>query len=577
MIREPRNITRRIASAVLPIAGILIAFVAWQWLATGPLQRSGLPRVPATFDALGGILGQSAFWSSVGGTLLQALVGFALSVAIALPIGLYVGTSLLAYHATKLVIEILKPIPAIVILPLAVLQLGTTGALSIFLVMFSLIPLLIITVAAGARDTDPVRLDAARSYGLGSIARTWRIVVPSALPFVATGLRVSAAFALIIAVLAGLYGGAPGMGHDLDVYRQAGVLETSFAYVVVLGVLGLALNILLTAGERKVLFWHESVRKNVGRNDGAAGDTSRFSAERRRLWAVQDSAGRFVHRVTAVPVVRVVGRALRPRRIPVSEPAWRWTLRGVLILVPVALLAVWWVESASSENPFFPPLSDTVSRFGAIWLNPAAFDNAFPSLRNLVVGFALGSAAGVLAGAVIGQVRWLFTMLNPPISFFRAIPSIAYLPILIAVIGFTAPMRITAITLASFFPVLIAAIDGVRSIDETVVDVTRSYRIPRLITLFSVRLPAATPRIFAGAEIGLVAALIVMVASELIGTSQGIGAQVLLAQQTFQFSDMWAGIVLLAAIGILSNLVFRFVRGRILAWYDGARAASKAQ
>jgi ABC-type nitrate/sulfonate/bicarbonate transport system permease component len=562
----------------LPATGVLVFLCAWQWLAVGPLRDSNLPRVPGTLHALDGILGEAAFWGSVGETVQQAVVGFAISVVIALPLGLYVGTSPFGYHATRLVIEILKPIPAIVVLPLAVMQLGTSAKLSIFLVMFTLIPMLTVTVAAGARDTDPVMLDAARSYGLGGIARTWRVVAPSAVPFIATGLRVGATFALVITVIAGIYGGVPGLGYDLNTYRQAGLLETSFAYVLVLGVLGIVLNALLSAGERRVLFWHESVRKDAaGRSAVAAGFTAHSATERPRLWAIQDAVERFAHRVAAVPVAHLLGQALRPRRIPVSDASWKWILRVVMIAVPVALVAVWWVTSANSANPYFPPLSQIIRSLGSVWLGKGAVTDALPSLRNLVLGFALGSAAGILAGVVIGQVRWLFRMLNPLISFFRAIPSIAYLPILIAIIGFNAPMRITAITLAAFFPVLIAAIDGVRSIDETLLDVARSYRIPRVIALFSVRLPAAVPRIFAGAELGLVGALIVMVASELIGTSQGIGAQVLLAQQTFQFSDMWAGIVLLAVIGIVTNLIFRFARARMLAWYDGARAASKAQ
>jgi sulfonate transport system permease protein len=92
-----------------------------------------------------------------------------------------------------------------------------------------------------------------------------------------------------------------------------------------------------------------------------------------------------------------------------------------------------------------------------------------------------------------------------------------------------------------------------------------------------VQLPSAGPRIFAGLEISVAAALIVMVASELLGTSNGIGAQVLVAQQNFNFADMWAGIVLLAAIGLISNVLFRAARSSVLGWYDGLRAAARQQ
>lgn len=569
------RVWRRGAQVALPVVGVLLLLGVWQWLASGPLATSGLPEVGGTFDALRHLVGQSTFWTSVGQTLQQALIGFVLSVAVALPVGLYVGTSPFGHHATKVVVEVLKAIPAIVVLPLAVLQLGASGRMSIFLVMFTLIPMLIVTVAAGARDADPVMLDAARSYGLGRLARTRRVVIPSAVPFIATGLRVGASFALIVAVVAGLFGGAPGLGHDLDTYRQAGLLEITFAYLFVLGVLGIALNAVLGAGERKLLFWHDSVRRDAPAR-GAGRAAARPSARRSGIWALQDALERGSERAASWSVVRAPGRFFASLRVPVSARVRSLILRTVTVVVPVGLLACWWLTSRGSTNPFFPPLSDSVERFRALWLGDGAVDNAVPSLRNLLVGFILGSTAGIAAGAVIGQVRWLLRMLSPLISFFRSIPSIAYVPILIAVIGFTAPMRVTAITLAAFFPILIATIDGVRSIDETLLDATRSYRIPRLISFFSVRLPAALPRIFAGAELAVVAALIVMVASELIGTSEGIGAQVLLAQQSFLFSDMWAGIILLAVIGIVSNLLFRLARSRVLDWYDGARAASRA-
>lgn len=571
------GISRRLAAAGLPALGIVLFLGLWQLLAAGPLRGSGLPRTLGTLDALAGVVSDAAFWHSVGATVLQAWIGFTLSLAVALPLGLYVGTSPFGYHATRLVIEILKPIPAIVVLPLAVLQLGTSARLSVFLVAFTLIPMLTVTVAAGARDTDPVMLDAARSYGLRRPTGTWRVVIPSAVPFLATGLRVGAAFALIIAVVAGLYGGTPGLGRDLDLYRQAGAVETAFAYVFALGVLGIVLNTILGVAERRILFWHESVRVSPGRSGVLSRSALRTPVERTRLWAILDGLQVVVHRVAATSALRLLGRAVTPRRLGLSDRAWGRFLRAVLVLVPLTLAAVWWVASSNSTNPFFPPLSAILRSFHDVWLGHGALENALPSLRNLAVGFVLGSACGVLAGAVIGQVRWLLLMLNPLISFFRAVPSIAYLPILIAIIGFSSTMRITAITLAAFFPILIASIDGVRSIDETMLDATRSYRLPRLIALFSVRLPAALPRIFVGAELGLVAALIVMVASELIGASEGIGAQVLLAQQTFQFSDMWAGLLLLAVIGIATNLVFRLARRWMLSWYDGARAASKAQ
>lgn len=236
---------------------------------------------------------------------------------------------------------------------------------------------------------------------------------------------------------------------------------------------------------------------------------------------------------------------------------------------------IWWTRSASSTDPYSPPAADILARFCELWLSSGFTTNAVPSLRNLFIGLAIAIVLGVGVGAVIAQVTWLYAMTSPIISFVRSIPAISYLPLLIAILGFSGRVRITAIAIGALFPILLATIDGIRSVGATVDDVTRSYRIGWARRFLFVQLPAATPRIFAGLELSIAAGLVVMVASELLGAEQGIGAQVLLAQQYFRFVDMWAGVVLLAIIGVVVNLIFRFVRSRVLSWYDGIRAAEK--
>lgn len=576
-VRRLPAVPRWVRRMWLPTLGIILFFSLWQWLSVGPLGQSNLPYASGTVVALGQILGTQEFYSALGETLLQAGIGFGLSVAIGVPLGLLVGLSEVFFRATRVIVEVLKPIPAVVILPLVVLQLGTSRSMSVFLIVFALVPLLIVTTAAGARDTDPVMLDAARSYRLGRWARTRRVVLPNALPFIATALRISASFALLIAVVAEVVGGAPGLGRDLEVYRRAGLLETVFGYVIVLGVIGIVLNLVLTRAERRVIHWHESVR---GQEADGHVTKERAGRQGRHLGGLleraADATDRANRRMAAtLAPASPTGRGRPSKRIPGAVRLW--SLRGLQVAVPVGLLALWWFASADSTNPFFPPASTIWQHFTDIWLSSHFVTDALPSLRNLVAGLGLAIVLGLVAGTVIAQVRWLFAMLNPLVSFFRSIPGIAYLPMLIAVVGFNAGMRITAITLAAFFPVLLATIDGMRSVDQTLLDVSRGYRLSRLRRLLSVQLPAAAPRIFSGLEISVAAALIVMVASELLGTSEGIGAQVLLAQQFFNFADMWAGIVLLALIGLVSNILFRLARSRILAWYEGVRAAAKAQ
>ena len=142
------------------------------------------------------------------------------------------------------------------------------------------------------------------------------------------------------------------------------------------------------------------------------------------------------------------------------------------IASPVAALAAWWTLSENSTNAFFPPLSRIMERFADLWLFEHFKSDVLLSMGNLFNGFLIGIAAGVVIGfvlAMIPTVRWMF---EPTIHFFRGIPPVAMIPIVITLIGFGAEMRVANIALAAFFPTLIATMDGIRGIDSSLKDVS---------------------------------------------------------------------------------------------------------
>lgn len=238
---------------------------------------------------------------------------------------------------------------------------------------------------------------------------------------------------------------------------------------------------------------------------------------------------------------------------------------------PALLLAAWWAGSAQSVNTFFPPLQTILVRFRELWLFDHFGSDILLSLRNLVIGYAAATIAGIALGfvtALVPVVRWL---LDPLIHFLRGIPPVALVPIFISLIGFGIEMRVASIALAALFPTLIATVDGIRSVDPTLKDVSSVYRLTRTEKLAQVYLPAAGPQMASGMQVSLQVAFIVMIASEMLGSTEGIGAMTLLAQQSFMIPDMWAGILLLGTIGFGANLVFELVKNRALAWYIGSR------
>lgn len=267
--------------------------------------------------------------------------------------------------------------------------------------------------------------------------------------------------------------------------------------------------------------------------------------------------------------------ASRPRRASRRVPAW--VLAVITVGVPILILAVWWVVSASSTNPFFPPLQTILKRFQELWIFANFASDILPSLANLVLSYVLAVVIGVGLGTLLGLNRVASALLDPIIHFWRAIPPVALVPLIVALLGFGNETRVLAITFAALFPTLIATIDGLRSVEPLVKDMAKVYHFTPAERVFQVYLPAASPRIASGMQVSLQAAFVVMIASEMLGSATGIGAKTLLAQQSFAIADMWAGILLLGVIGFGANALFEFVERRALSWYLGAQAQGRAQ
>jgi ABC-type nitrate/sulfonate/bicarbonate transport system permease component len=243
--------------------------------------------------------------------------------------------------------------------------------------------------------------------------------------------------------------------------------------------------------------------------------------------------------------------------------------------LPAALFVAWWAWSIGADDPFFPPVPDILDRFRALWLFDRVPSDVLPSLRNMLAGFAIAAVAGVVGGLVLARIRLVRETLRPVVFFLNAIPPIALIPIAIVLLGFGAGTRVAVIAFSAVFATLIATTDGVRSLDPTLEEVSRVYALRRRERLLHVILPAAAPRIFAGLRVSLQVALIVMISSEMLASTEGIGFLTIQAQQSFAVTDVWAGMLLLGVIGIVLNLAFVVVERRVLRWYHGMRAVAR--
>jgi ABC-type nitrate/sulfonate/bicarbonate transport system permease component len=229
----------------------------------GLVPERYLPPTSRIAAALAEELGQPGFWVALGDTLEGWAIGLAVAVVAGIGLGVLVGSVPALRAATASTIEFLRPIPSVALIPLAVLLFGTDLRSKLLLVVYASFWQVLIQVLHGVQDVDPVAMDTAHSYRLGRWSRVRHVVWPTTLPYAATGVRLAASVALVLAVTAELIIGSPGIGKEIAVAQTSGAVPAMYALVVVAGLLGVGVNLLARAVERRLLAWHPSVRREA--------------------------------------------------------------------------------------------------------------------------------------------------------------------------------------------------------------------------------------------------------------------------------------------------------------------------
>jgi ABC-type nitrate/sulfonate/bicarbonate transport system permease component len=245
------------------------------------------------------------------------------------------------------------------------------------------------------------------------------------------------------------------------------------------------------------------------------------------------------------------------------------------IAVPIAILVAWQLWTAHAHSPKFPRLSTILVDFRKQWLFAEFGTHVVPSLERIGLGFAIGVLVGVLLGVPLGLSPLLRKIAMPHIEYWRAMPPPALLPISVVLLrSIGNSQKVAFIAFFCLFPVLLNTVDAVRSIDPTLVDTARAFRVPWRERIRRVVLPAALPQIMAGMRNSLALAVIMMVLSEYFAATNGVGYVLLISKNTFQLGPMWAAIVLIGLLGYFLNVLFLLVERRVLAWHRGWRASS---
>jgi ABC-type nitrate/sulfonate/bicarbonate transport system permease component len=259
---QPRPAGRSaVADFVLPLASVAAALALWEVVTRGGLiSQNDLPAMSTTMEELWSLLKTGEFWKNFVYTVRGWALGLAIATVLAVPLGILLGVSELAGRAFRVPIEFLRPIPSAVLIPLLFLTLGSSLKSEVFLASFGAFWPLLVQTIYGVRDVDPVATDTARSFRVGGLERLYRITLPSAMPYIATGLRISSTVSLILAFTAELFMGMPGLGQAMNYAQSYGLNDQLYALAIATGFLGLAVHFVMAALERRVLHWHPSQR-----------------------------------------------------------------------------------------------------------------------------------------------------------------------------------------------------------------------------------------------------------------------------------------------------------------------------
>jgi len=190
------------------------------------------------------------------------------------------------------------------------------------------------------------------------------------------------------------------------------------------------------------------------------------------------------------------------------------------------------------------------------------------SAARVYAGFAIGAALALLIGAIMGLSRRADALLDPTFQALRAIPSLAWVPILLLWMGIDEAPKITLVAIGAFFPVQLSVVAGIHGVDRKLIEFGQVNRLSTRAMFTRILLPASMPQIFTGLRTGLSLAWMFMVAAELIAATRGLGYLLSDGRETGRPDLVFGAILLLALLGKLSDGAFKLIEAHVLSWRD---------
>ena len=535
-----RSPFRRPAIIVLELLGLLafwhLAVVTFEWV--NPLFY---PPPGKVRGALGDLWEEGVLAKNIRFSVTVWGKGYLIGAVSGVAFGVLMGTSNATYRLGAPIVWSLWATPLIALRPMTAVWFGFGDRPIIFLVFLGTFFPIALNTAAGAREVDGSLIRSARVFGANRWEEFRKIRLPWTRPYIFAGMRLAIPTSIIALLIGELLGSSKGLGAMITLNTSRFRTDRTFAVILVLVLLSVTLVQIVEALDR---------RHRGGTQERTLGP---------RVANLVDRRGGNVRRRTFI-------RNRTARRL-ISKAGWNAAVVveiGIVVLVwefLISGLQLWNSRLFPPPSALFSAFVDLVSsgRFGEHW--------AF-SMKNALYGFLLATVVGIAVGLVMSSSRWIDDILGPPFWTAYSTPRIALQPLLVIWMGFGSGPKILIIFLMAVFPVALNTMEGLRTVDRSLLRAAEVYGANRLQRFVKVELPAAVPLILTGIRMGVARAMVGVVVGEFIGGSKGLGYLIDRSAFEFERDTALALTVLLVVMANIGMFLVDVVRRVVAPWYS---------
>ena len=535
-----RSPFRRPTIIVLELLGMLafwhLAVVTFEWV--NPLFY---PPPGKVLGALGDLWEEGVLAENIRFSVTVWSKGYLIGAVSGVAFGVLMGTSNATYRLGAPIVWSLWATPLIALRPMTAVWFGFGDRPIIFLVFLGTFFPIALNTAAGAREVDGSLIRSARVFGANRWEEFRKIRLPWTRPYIFAGMRLAIPTSIIALLIGELLGSSKGLGAMITLNTSRFRTDRTFAVILVLVLLSVTLVQIVEALDR---------RHRGGTQERTLGP---------RVANLVDRRGGNVRRRTFI-------RNRTARRL-ISKAGWNAAVVveiGIVVLVwefLISGLQLWNSRLFPPPSALFSAFVDLVSsgRFGEHW--------AF-SMKNALYGFLLATVVGIAVGLVMSSSRWIDDILGPPFWTAYSTPRIALQPLLVIWMGFGSGPKILIIFLMAVFPVALNTMEGLRTVDRSLLRAAEVYGANRLQRFVKVELPAAVPLILTGIRMGVARAMVGVVVGEFIGGSKGLGYLIDRSAFEFELDTALALTVLLVVMANIGMFLVDVVRRVVAPWYS---------